>query len=422
MKPFESIFTKDTSVLILGFGREGRSTYAFLQKNFPFLRIGIADKNEAIAGEKPDAVLHLGEGYLDALSGYDLVMKSPGVKLGPVSEDVKRKITSQTDLFLQHYGGQTVGVTGTKGKSTTVSLIYHLLRKTGKNALLMGNIGLPAFDFLQNIDSGTWLVYELSAHQLEFVHASPHWAVLLNLFPEHLDYFGNYAAYRNAKMNIFRYQKPGDFAFCGEQVNRSFPCKRPDKKRFQGKNLLQHSGLQGEHNLKNILLAFEVLESMGVSYEQLPEALEGFNPLPHRLEYVGKFGGVDFYNDSISTVPQSAIEAVKSIPETDALILGGYDRGLDYGVLVDFLQTSHVQYFFFMGKAGERMYTLFRNAGSGKKLFPVESLSDVFDKLKTISAISCCLLSPAAASYDRYHNFEHRGDRFKALARAFVRK
>ena len=422
MLPFDKVFSRVGSVLILGFGREGRSSYAFLKKYYPQLAIGVADSNEALDAKGVEAAIHLGSGYLQALANYDLILKSPGVRLESIDPRLEKRISSQTDIFLEAYGRQTIGVSGTKGKSTTVSLIYHLLQKSGRKAVLLGNIGKPAFDFIDRIDGDVQVVYELSAHQLERVRHSPHRGVLLNIFPEHLDYFSSYAHYRQAKLNLFCYQKSGDYAFCGEGLpDVDFPCITASglEEKFSTKMLLQKAGLRGSHNLKNILLSFKVLESMGTPLQALPEMLEGFRSLPHRLEFVGTFGGVAFYNDSISTVPQSAIVAIKSIPETDTLILGGYDRGLDYQGLAEALAASAVKNFFFLGKAGERMLPLFQKAGKDKKLLPATDLCDVFEQLKKLPDVRCCLLSPAAASYDQFHNFEHRGDLFKSLAREF---
>ncbi len=418
MLPFEETFKKAKSVLILGFGKEGRATYAFLRKYFPNLQTGIADRNTALAKEPLTASLHLGKDYLKAISGYEIVMKSPGVFLENVQEKEKAKITSQTDLVLQAFSKKIIGITGTKGKSTTASLVYHLLKKTGKHALLMGNIGFPAFNFIEEIEKADWIVYELSAHQLEMVHASPHIAVLLNVFPEHLDYFRTYEQYRKAKMNIFYFQQPGDSAFCGEDIPEATGCETIEEElnASQPDNLLQLSGLAGEHNLRNIQVAFRVLQKLGTPPEDLPPALAGFQALPHRLEYLGNFGGVSFYNDSISTVPQATIAAVKSIPQVDTLILGGFDRGIDYSELVAFLAKTPIKNFFFLGKAGERMLQLFGHWNTHKNLLLVNSLQDVFAKMVQLPKVSCCLLSPAAASYDQFHNFEHRGDLFKQLA------
>ena len=428
MLPFKEIFTEGKTILILGFGKEGRSTFSFLSKHFPGCNVGIADQNTRIADEGIYARLHLGKDYLQAMNDYDLIIKSPGIMLSDIPERTKEKVTSQTDLFLREFAWQTIGVTGTKGKSTTASLIYYLLKKTGNNALLMGNIGLPAFDFIEKINVDDLIVYELSAHQLEFVHSSPHIAVLLNLFPEHLDHFGAFEKYKQAKLNIFRFQKTGDSAFCGGNIPAfTGICETASDKekaffeKINPEELLQRTGLKGEHNLKNILLAFSVLHYLGMPLEDLPRALSGFRALPHRLEYVGKFGGIDFYNDSISTVPQSTMAAVKSVEQVDTIILGGFDRGLDYSGLVDFLIETDIKNFFFLGKAGERMLKLFRMKGSEQSLFPVDDLLAVFRQMQKLSQVSCCLLSPAAASYDQFHNFEHRGDLFKKLAGGFLK-
>lgn len=422
MLPFKEIFTEDKSILILGFGKEGRSTFSFLSKHFSGCKVGIADQNTQIADEGIYAQLHLGKDYLQAINDYDLIIKSPGIMLRDIPENTKEKITSQTDLFLREFGRQTIGVTGTKGKSTTASLIYHLLKNTGKHAVLMGNIGLPAFNIIEKINADNLIVYELSAHQLELVHSSPHIAVLLNIFLEHLDYFGTFERYKQAKLNIFRFQKTGDSAFCGEEISDlAGHCETAKnlKDGFRPEDLLQRCGLMGEHNLNNILLAFRVLQCLGVPLAKLPQALTGFNALPHRLEYVGNFAGVDFYNDSISTVPQSTMAAVKSIPQVDTLILGGFDRGLDYKELVDFLTETEIKNIFFLGKAGKRMLKLFEDSINHKNLFPVVDLSAVFVQLQEFQDVSCCLLSPAAASYDQFHNFEHRGELFKRLAEEF---
>ncbi len=426
MLPFKEIFTEGKSVLILGFGKEGHSTFSFLSKHFPECKVGIADQNIRIADEGINVPLHLGKDYMQAVNDYDLIIKSPGIMLMDIPESTKEKITSQTDLFLRKFGRQTIGITGTKGKSTTVSLIYHLLKSTGRSTILMGNIGLPAFDFLEKIRKDDLIVYELSAHQLEFVHSSPHIAVLLNLFPEHLDFFRTFERYKQAKLNIFRYQQPGDSAYCGDNIpefagvcETTADVEKVFSNNLKPQELLQRTGLKGEHNLKNILLTFSVLRCLGIPLEDLPRALSDFHALPHRLEYVGRFGGIDFYNDSISTVPQSTMAAVKSVDHVDTLILGGFDRGLDYTELVDFLMETDIKYFFFLGKAGERMLKLFRTKGSEQSLFPVDDLLAVFQQLQKLPQVSCCLLSPAAASYDQFHNFEHRGGLFKKLAEEF---
>ena len=178
-------------ILILGFGREGRSTKRFLDKYLPDAAVAVADKNEM------DAVQHFGTGYLEAMYDYDIVIKTPGISLKDF--DTKEvEITSQTDLFLSQFHTQTIGISGTKGKSTTTSLIYHLLKSSGRDAILTGNIGIPCFDIMEDIKPESIVVYELSAHQLEYVHNSPRVGVLLNVFEEHLDHFGTMQLYKAA--------------------------------------------------------------------------------------------------------------------------------------------------------------------------------------------------------------------------------
>lgn len=434
---FNSLISDNSKILILGYGKEGRSTYSFLRKHFPEVLLGISDINSEIAHETTllndcNLELFLGDDYLKVLNHFDIIIKSPGVCIGDENNELSDKITSQTDLFLQCYAAQVVGVTGTKGKSTTVSLIRHFLEVAGKKVLLLGNIGVPAFDMIDEIENDTVIVYELSAHQLEFIHRSPHIAVLLNVFPEHLDYFNSYRDYRKAKFNIFRYQNNNDYLIIHESIRKDqdFPesagtgrvekgnnknriLEISDKEtRFKIKNL----PLSGDHNLININAALLVVDELGVDAEEAISSLDSFRSLPHRLENIGEFGDIGFINDSISTVPESTIAAVKAFNNIDTLILGGYDRGLDYSELVAFLQTSNIRNFIFLGKAGDRMFHIFKK-NTAKRLFKTDSIENAFSIIiqKTARG-SICLLSPAAASYDQFHNFEHRGDTFKALA------
>jgi len=435
-------------VLILGFGREGRSTFNLLRKYFPGYLLSIADQNSFVSA-LPEVVHDLntkvfhGEGYLDAIFSHDLIFKSPGISLNGKKIDKKTVITSQTDIFLSLFSKQTIGVTGTKGKSTTVSLIYHFLKNNGKKAVLLGNIGVPPFDKIDEIQESTIVVFEMSAHQLQLIHHSPHLAVLLNLFPEHLDHFSSLEKYFSAKLNIGKFQDERDKLVIEESISGLFPSIKSAKLVFGkangldaviSKNQIAFSKcnfqailnktelpLAGEHNLNNLAAAMLAVNEYGVSFEDSLCSLSSFKPLPHRLEYVGNFGGINFYNDSISTVPESAIAAVKSLPAVDTLILGGFDRGIHYEKLIDFVSTSQILNLIFLGKAGDVMIGLFsEEIRKTKNFFKVNNLQEAFLVIKkNTKKGATCLLSPAAASYDQFHNFEHRGDVFKELARNF---
>ena len=443
-------------ILVLGFGREGRSTWEFLQKYLPDAVVGVADKNEM------EHVQHFGTGYLNAIYDYDIVIKTPGISLKDF--DTKGvEITSQTDLFFNQFRKQTIGISGTKGKSTTTSLIYHLLKSSGRDAILTGNIGIPCFDILEDIKQETIVVYELSAHQLEYVHQSPHVGVLLNIFEEHLDHFGTFDRYKQAKLNLLRYMDEDDTAIvhdmllddvsmlrltstassltshtkAPEPVDGS-PCQMKVFSRFDFDDLIDRTALpvKGEHNYQNVKTALLACEAYGIDYRELIPYLYNFNPLEHRLEPVGTFGGVTFVNDSISTIPQSTIEAYKTLGRVDFLLLGGLDRGINYQPLVDFLSQNPVPHLLFTGEAGRRMMHLLDEASAdsgitktqvaghveASECFYYASMEEAFAYMADHAQTGdVCLLSPAASSYDQYKNFEERGAKFKALAMAFGR-
>lgn len=421
-------------ILILGFGREGKSTLAFVKKQLPEAVVAVADKNEM------EGVKHFGASYLEAMYDYDIVIKTPGISLKDF--DTKGvEITSQTDLFFNQFRKQTIGISGTKGKSTTTSLIYHLLKSSGHDAILTGNIGIPCFDVMEDIKPESIVVYELSAHQLEYVHQSPHVGVLLNIFEEHLDHFGTFERYKSAKLNLLRFMDKDDFAIIHDSlsldVRRVIASEaKPSRvfSQFDISNLVDSTALplKGDHNLLNIKAALLACDAYGVDYHELIPYLYTFKPLEHRLEPVGTFGGVSFVNDSISTIPQATIQACKALGRVDFLLLGGFDRGIDYQPLADFLRENPVPHLLFTGKAGERMMRLMAGFGEGAGIeIPDEIVSPLQGLVLTHYSMmeeafayiaahaqkgDVVLLSPAASSYDQYKNFEERGRKFKALA------
>ena len=468
------------SIVLLGFGREGQSTYSLLRRVFPEKQLTIADLNEEVR-ENPlflhDKHLHFitGTEYLGQLNGFDVIFRSPGIPVWQFigecdssanssdhlitqsrNHSISRdKITSQTELFLEYYSKQVIGVTGTKGKSTTASLIHHILKTAGKDALLVGNIGNPVFHFIDLISPETIIVFELSSHQLEFLKLAPHIAILLNLFQEHLDAYESYEAYQLAKINITKYQQPGDFIiynaddtlvallvepFLGSRdsypfslisrppqggfIQEGFICFADGEKIVPVWKIHQDRFLRGEHNLKNIMAAVNVAMICGIDTEMIEDGIATFKGLEHRLEYVGEFGRIHFYNDSIATIPEACMEAIRAVPNVDTLIAGGFDRGIDYAGLAEFLSHSTVRNIILLGAAGKRiMEHLVLVDHSDKKIFHINR----FDDFKPIAFREtrpgfACLLSPAAASYDEFKNFEERGRRFRELVRSEVGK
>ncbi len=443
------------TVSLLGFGREGKSSYRTLRYFLPDLKIIISDSSHQCIdefanefGTDPNVRFCCGEDYLNPLYQSDIIIKSPGVSLKLLTDsEILSKITSQTEIFLELFRDQVIGVTGTKGKSTTVSLLYQILRNADRDVLLGGNIGKPPLDFLDKISPDSLLVFEMSSHQLENIKVSPKVAVLLNIFQEHLDHYKSYRYYQLAKYNIARWQKPGDIfiwngeseilrellsEFLTESEQMVIHCKPGDKAgaRCNDDNLYIDDGsgeicfenfckrrkLPGKHNLTNILAAGLAAYIKGVDPEIIRKTTETFDGLPHRLEFIGERNGVRYYNDSISTIPESTIEALKTFPDTHTLLLGGFDRGVDYSALVSYLKNHPVNRILFIGKAGLRI---------AKELFHSDELSEAMifqDFESTVKAAigitpagAICLLSPAAASYDMFKNFEHRGEKFRQM-------
>lgn len=404
-------------ILILGFGREGRSSLRFLEKHLPDAEVAVSDKNEM------DGVKHFGNQYLEVMYDYDIVIKTPGISLKDF--DTKGvEITSQTDLFFSQFHAQTIGISGTKGKSTTTSLIYHLLKSSGRDAILTGNIGIPCFDIMEDIKPESIVVYELSAHQLEYVHNSPRVGVLLNIFEEHLDHFGSFERYKTAKLNLLRFMDEDDTAIIHESLLNDALDLFVNNKVFSLFDFADEIDrtalpLKGEHNYMNVKAALLACDTYGVDYRELIPFLYTFKPLEHRLEPVGTFGGVTFYNDSISTIPQAAISACESLQKVDFLLLGGMDRGIDYQPLADYLKTHPVKHLLFTGKAGKRMMQLLDGISESAMAF-YSTMDEAFGYILSHARKGdVCLLSPAAPSYDQYKNFEERGAKFKLLAQQF---
>ena len=394
------------TILIAGYGREGQSAERLIQRLVPAAHYTIADGNEQIAAE--------------SAKGYDLIIKSPGV---PMRVMGGAECSSLTDIFLQVYGDMTIGVTGTKGKSTTASLIHHLL----PGSILAGNIGIPLFDILDDLREDSIVVAELSCHQLENIHRGPHIAVLLNLFQEHLDHYENYMGYKMAKLQIALRQQSGDhFFYCTDNAELAdlvaqhsaaiastvHPYSINDIS-VDESTLLDACPLDGEHNRSNALVACRVASL--VTRQPLKTyslKLKTFQGLHHRMEKIGVYKGITWYDDSISTIPAASIAAVRALGRVDTLILGGFDRGIDYTPLVDFLQQNPMTNLVFVGAAGRRIHSQFSILNSQ---FLIE---DDYTKIVPWCAEhtpqgGVVLLSPAAASYDAFKSFEHRGDFFR---------
>jgi len=423
---------RDKKVLILGFGREGKDSFKFLREIFPKKVIGIADINSKCPGLAPRSGAgkiqtaklvrwHLGKNYLLAIKKYDLIVKSPGIPLKSIKPYLtkKQKLTSQTDIFFENFPGKIIGVTGTKGKSTTSLLIYKILKKCPKlkrRIHLAGNIGKPVLPYLKKAKKDDIFVYELSSHQLQLLKKSPKIAIFLNIYPEHLDYYRNFKDYVKAKANITKYQTERDFLIYnkGDKIVREIAKKsRVRKIPFSGKYYQQ-----------DIRAARIVGKIFKIPKERIEKVIEKFKRLPHRLEYVGKFKGIEFYNDSLSTIPQTTIEALDFLGnKVQTLILGGFDRGVDFNNLAKRILKSKVKTIIFFPKSGKRIFEELKKLKAKIDYFFTAKMREAvkISYLKTKKG-KICLLSPASPSFGVFKNYKERGNLFKKYVKHYAAK
>jgi len=474
----------EKKILILGFGKEGIDNYLALRKLFPQKVLGIADKKELkgfelriknLLKKDKNLKLHLGENYLAKIGDYDLIIKTPGIALKVYEKFLKKGsvITSQTGIFFDNFPGIIVGITGTKGKGTTSSLIYSILKKAGLPVYFGGNIGQPVFQKLirylnlkgtipSQIVRGSSpnvsvFVYEMSSHQLQDLKKSPKIAVFLNLFCDHLDYYKNQKEYEAAKANIAKYQTKNDFLIFNANDSKVKAISQKSKaqkvpfslKRKQ--QLFKIIGpsdikLAGDFNLLNIMAALEVAKIFQIKQGVIRQAIKNFEGLPHRLEFIGRFKGIEFFNDSMSTIPEVAIVALEAFKgKVATLMVGGSDKGSDYSDLAKQIVKSKVKNLIVLGQGtGERIIReLERESRRGqtpKKLNKTfiqarrgltpaafstqilqantmqEAVKIAFDKTPKGKV---CLLSPGSASFNIFKDYQDRGNQFKKFVKWF---
>ncbi len=420
-------------VCILGFGKEGKATLAAIE---PYAKnITIADHNPSIQNEIRDSRfgIQAGEHWLDKLDTYDVIIASPGIppeKYRSRISNSESRITTSTQIFFDSIadsGALTIGITGSKGKSTTSTLIYEILKAAGKDAYLIGNIGTPAIEYIDQAKEGVIFVQELSSYQLLDLKTSPHIAVITSFFPEHLDYHGSLEAYRDAKANITRYQTPDDLAFYAA----GFPDAQWIASQGKGKHIAVEPGdapisvsetqLIGQHNQSNIALAWKVCEQLGIDRDVAVKTIQTFHGLPHRLQSLGVIGGVEWIDDAISTTPESAIAAIDALDEhVETIILGGQDRGYDFTKLAQRIKNSKISTVILFPGSGTRISKALTKAGDTAQLFDAISMEEavVFAKKHTspntesLFPNPVVLLSTASPSYGMFKNFEEKGEMF----------
>lgn len=446
-------YLENKKILILGFGKEGESSYLFLRKHFPEKKLEIVDKNMNLLIDKPyllediNVEVVLGEDYFRDIDYFDIVLKTPGISLKDFDiSKFENKITSQLELLLEFVPCYTIGVTGTKGKSTTSSLIYQMIKDQGKDVMLLGNIGEPIFNDIDDMKKDTILVLELSSHALEFVKKSPNIAILLDIYEEHLDHYSSMEKYIEAKFNVAKFQSKNDI-FIYNASNRymqefNFNYKKSDyaiieedselsktlnlksdnyvlinedriyfnkTKLFDSKLNMQ---LKGKHNENNVLFVLTVAKILNLDMEKAKNTIENFKNLEHRMEFVAEINDVKYYNDSIATIPEATINAVDALKNVNTLLVGGKDRGVELDSLYEYLKKSNIENIICLPKTGEYVYNSLKD--TNKKCYLVKDMPEAVKLAKEVTKPNTiCLLSPAASSYGYFKNFEERGKIYK---------
>lgn len=345
--------------------------------------------------------------YLNRLSDYDLVIKSPGIPWHTLEiiKAIKKGVlfTTPTALFFEKAKGILIGITGTKGKGTTATILYRMLKAQRKYVYVAGNIGTPMLDILPRLQKNSLVVLELSSFQLERLPYSPHVAVVIDIFPDHLNHHRNMREYVNAKTFITKNQTSRDdlFFFAHSRHANQIANKNKAKKHavdIKKFILFQQNDLRvlGSHNFANAAMAATVARHLGISSDMIKKVALSFRGNPHRLEYVAKKRGILFYNDSASTIPQSTMAAIASFKNPILLIRGGANKNLDEKPLTEALAA----------------------ASNIKAVFTNMPLRDAFAAaVKKAAKGEIILLSPGAASFDQFYNYEERGNMFKKLVK-----
>lgn len=422
---------EDKKIGLLGLGLENYALLKYIIQKKIKCDITVCDAY-SIQDKHPDLLgveWRTGETYDQSLSDFDIIFRSPGYPLfKPELQNAKKKgskISSAMKLFFDICPtNNIIGVTGSKGKGTTASLIYEIIKASGRKVFLGGNIGIAPFSFFDNIQRDDWVVLELSSFQLEDLHKSPYIAVLTNIFKEHLapgdisnpNYHKSMDDYLRAKLNITAYQSTDDKFVINERLQKEIIDFGSAERYYFRKSKLP-SQLIGDHNQENVAAAVMVAELMYIDEKVIAEAVKNFKGLEHRLEYVGETGGIKYYNDSFATTPESAIMAIRTIGSSMILLAGGADKGADFGELAEVIKKSVKKIVLFKGEGSDRIKgALLKINYPEHNIYIVDSMELAMETARE-HALSgdTILLSPGCASFGVFKNYKARGQQFKSL-------
>lgn len=411
-------FLKSKRIAIVGLGVNNRKLADFLSNhNFKYSVFRDWNTPEDLTGK---------------LEKFDVIFRTPGLPFlsFPVQEAIAQgvQVLSQTKLFLKICPCPIIGVTGTKGKGTTSSLIAKILETSGKKACppdwpsgvgrrvwLAGNIGKDPFEFIQNISKNDLVVLELSSFQIEDLDLSPQIAVVLNITPDHLNYHKTFKAYKSAKLSILKFQNSNDFAVLHPKLSNDFKTAGFGKKIIFDSNQVADWSrkLLGVHNLENISAAAAVGRILNISEEDVKNVVANFEPLPHRLNVIRELAGVIFVDDSFSTNIDPTLAAVDSFEKPIILCVGGSDKGLDFKIFGEkIIKSKKVKALVVFGQVADNILSSLKNY-KGKILSGSKNMPEIVSQARSVAEKGDLILfSPATASFDMFKNEADRGEQF----------
>jgi len=441
---------KGKKILVVGLARTGVAAVPFLFRRGA--KVKVSDVKTAAELAPILAPLQglpveweLGRHTAPFFTDADLIVMSPGVPMEiPALQQARAKgipVISEVELAFRFLRRPLIAITGTNGKTTTTTLIGEMLRASGKKVFVGGNIGNPLIGYIEGPQDDEWVVAEISSFQLEaVVEFRPKISLLLNVTEDHLDRYDSFEAYIAAKARIFANQKRVDYALLNADdpicfrfaqqmepqvilfsARRSVPFGSyltPEGIFFQGVNgtrdryELGHLKIKGAHNLENLMAAVAVSRMCGCPREILQQVINEFQGIEHRLEWVRRLDGVGYFNDSKGTNVGSVVKSLQSFEEPVVLIAGGRDKGGDYGPLQEWIRRR-VKGMALIGEAKERMFSALGGLTETAKLGTLEEA--VHWARSKAQPGDVVLLSPACSSYDMFHNYQERGQRFKEI-------
>ncbi len=409
-------------IAIIWFGKEGKSTLNFLLRHgIERTTITILDQDcqKEKTPELEGILTHFWPNYLDQLASYDILFKTPWMPIKGALKKYQNKIMTQTQLFFDHYPWKVIAITASKGKSTMSSLCHHILEFAGYRSKLVGNIGKPVLDTIDfSSDIPDYVVYELSSYMLHGLKKSNYLSLLGSIFPEHLDRHGSMKQYVQDKCTILK----------GSSINI---VHEHTLQEYHLNDTFEHliayatdplpeitTHLLGTHNQENIAWCMKIAEIIGIDTSIVKKAIANFHGLAHRLEYVGKYKGINFYDDAISTTPESTIAAIQSLwNQIDTIFLWGTDRGYHFDTLVHYLKKYHIQNIVLFPESGEKIQQLLTDEYT---ILTTKSMKEAVNfAFQHTKKWKVCLLSTASPSYSIRKNFEEKGELFQKYVQSY---